>query len=125
MTETDIHERLDALEDRVESLSDQLDQRDGLVKQFASGAISRRTFLTLATAIGIGSGAVGSAMADSRSPSWGSATGVIGEEGQPLDRGYIRDLHSDQAYINGNELYIQGSSPSSPDTGDIWIDNDG
>jgi len=34
-------------------------------------------------------------------------------------------VNTDSAIINTNEVYIQGTEPSSPDTGDIWIDNDG
>jgi len=50
-----------------------------------------------------------------------------GNVGTPSDRvdvfGDGVDMNS--TVINGNELYIQGSSPSSASTGDIWIDNDG
>jgi hypothetical protein len=31
----------------------------------------------------------------------------------------------DKFGINQNQVYVQGTAPSSPSTGDIWIDNDG
>jgi len=34
-------------------------------------------------------------------------------------------VDTDEALINSNQLYLQGSEPSSPSTGDVWIDNDG
>ena len=37
----------------------------------------------------------------------------------------FNSLSTDSAVINSNEVYVQGTAPSSPSTGDIWIDNDG
>jgi len=39
--------------------------------------------------------------------------------------GNFSSVSTDSAVINTNEVYVQGNAPSSPDTGDIWIDNDG
>jgi hypothetical protein len=42
-----------------------------------------------------------------------------------LTRPEFESVTTAEAVINSNELYIQGTAPGSPSTGDIWIDNDG
>jgi hypothetical protein len=37
----------------------------------------------------------------------------------------VESLSTDEATINGNQVYVQGTEPNSPSSGDVWIDNDG
>lgn len=50
-------------------------------------------------------------------------TGDIDWHGRGFDN--VGSVDTGSASVNSNELYIQGSAPGSPSTGDIWIDNDG
>lgn len=80
-------------------------------------------------------GATGGAAAGSQS------AGVIGTQSEPQDA-YLEDVYDANgnnpltlpgdgsvsiadALINNNRLYVQGTAPSNPSAGDIWIDTDG
>jgi hypothetical protein len=110
--EQSIDDRLDSLESEVEQLRERQTQVDALAEQRASGQLGRRTFLTALAAAGVGGGLIGAASAHSASPSWGSATGVLGEESKPFDRGFVRDLHSDQLHADSEIVDASGTSHS-------------
>lgn len=138
--------RLDRLEKRIDEL-EQANQR--LREEIASSSdIGRRRLLQAVGIAGVGAlGVYAGSETAAAAPSWGSATGDVGSSSTPLANVYAATLHtqtlgtdvdanqknitnvnsiaSDSASINSNEVYIQGSAPSSPSTGDIWIDNDG
>jgi len=92
--EAELHE----VKNNVADLNEQQQQVLGMFEQVKQGKISRRTFMAAVTAMGgLGLG-VGSVVGHTTSPGWDSATGTIGTDSTPLDRGFIRDLHFDEAH---------------------------
>lgn len=121
------------LRERVAELEAQLEQQQQTIQQMLP---SRRSLLKAG-----GAGAAALLAASATSGSASAATGTIGGPNNTFNW-YAEDIRDkndntpitlpgdgsvdiDSAVINSNEVYIQGSEPSSPSAGDVWIDNDG
>jgi hypothetical protein len=88
-TDTTLAQRVDQLEDRLDEALGHQERVEALVRQFATGQISRRTFLTSIAAVGGGAYLLsGRARAD---PEWGNATGESGTEQTPLKYIYAKN----------------------------------
>jgi len=108
-----LQERVDYLEDHYQTLQSEHDRVTNLIQQFQTGVIGRRTFMKLVGGAAVTGALVGRATAHQASPSWGSASGTLGKESDPWDRGYIRDLHSKLLHIarvNDNVVSQSGST---------------
>ena len=73
-------------------------------------------------------GAVATAFAGTAQAQEGS--GTIGTEENPLAAIYVDDLFQNtnnisvgELEVNDYQIFVQPSEPSSPDDGDVWIDN--
>jgi len=110
-------DRIETLEEQHEQVTQTQDKVTNLVEQYATGRIGRRTFLTLLGGIGMTGALIGRATAHSASPSWGSATGTMGEESTPLDRAWIRDGHF-------KELHTEEVNSNTVQTGEADIKNE-
>jgi hypothetical protein len=128
MTDTDTDTNVDELEAQVE-------EQQQLIEELWSKLVElsqllpehdRRQFLKAGAGAGalLGSGLLGraSAQADDGDTTWGSDTDRDDVYRDLVDAKLVR---TESVVINTSEVYVQGSKPSNPDTGDIWIDNEG
>jgi hypothetical protein len=89
-----LQERVDHLEENYQTLQSEHDRVTNVIQQFQAGVIGRRTFMKLVGGAAVTGALVGRATAHPASPSWGSASGTLGKESDPWNRGYVKDLHT-------------------------------
>lgn len=109
---------VEAQQQQIEALAEAAGIED------TDGLLSRRNLLQAGATTGAAgllvagtSGSAAAAGLNDGDTQWGSTSN--------RDDYVVDHLDAKSVDINGNELYIQGAAPSSPSTGDIWIDNDG
>jgi len=132
-----LRERVGELEDRLTRLTQAEDvavDQDG--RQWTLGdlmniGLTRREAMLALSAL-VGGAALPYAISTAVTTEANAQSGAVGQIGTSDESvdvyGATVDadsLNTVDAEINGNQVYVQGSQPSSPSTGDIWIDNDG
>lgn len=143
---------LELTDDAAAQLADKIVERHGddivaqLAEQQSDPRVSRRTIMATLGSGGLASLLTGSAMAADTSSGGTGAPGysqdihldeILDPQGDPVadlddtgdmvwQRGQqFPAVNADKALINSNQVYVQGVEPTSPSTGDVWIDNDG
>lgn len=128
MTDTDTDTNVDELEAQVEEQQQMIEELCTKLVELSQllPEHDRRQFLKAGAGAGalLGSGLLGraSAQAGDGDTTWGSDTDRDDVYRDLVDATLVR---TERSVINSNEVYVQGTAPSSPSTGDIWIDNDG
>lgn len=116
----ELQRELDTLRETVAELQRERDQTLSLVQQPAEGQISRRAFVAAVS----GAAGVGMMAADATAaPSFGSSSGKIGTDAEPLTRVVSATVRSQTVRVDETLVLPKiAGDPSSPVVGQIWYD---